>query len=440
MAAPPSIDRQTFLSYLRQSGLLSEEKLAQASRRHPDRKTGRDLALALIDDGTLTRFQTSRLLMGQTAGFTLGPYRLLDQVGRGGMGRVFKAEQLSLGRIVALKVLSPEVLQTERAVELFLHEIRAVGQLVHPNVVTAYDADQIDGRYFIVLEYVDGPNLDQLVRKQGRLSVGLACDYVRQAANGLQAAHQRGMLHRDLKPANLIVQRQGAAGDAPGLVKVSDFGLARLAVPLDGAAPRGTIYTKDNTVMGTPDYLSPEQSRDLHKTDVRSDLYSLGCTFYFLLTGEVPFPGGSQMDKLIRHATEQPRPIETFRGDVPADVRAVVARLMAKKPDERYRTPAELAAALQPYAVSGPTPWAPSRGRGLDYALDQLAQTPRRDQKAFDADGSDPELATMTAGDRPAGARAAGHEAFSSERLKVAVLVAVGAVLLFGLLVLALSR
>src|SRR5262249_46000823 len=222
-----------------------------------------------------------------------------------------------------------------------------------------------------------------------------ACDYVKQAANGLQSAHHLGMLHRDMKPANILVQRHGQEGDdSPGLVKISDFGLARLAQPYDNHAPRGTILTKENTVMGTPDYLSPEQSRDLHKTDIRSDLYSLGCTFYFLLTGSVPFPGGTQLDKLIRHATEKPKPISSFRSDVPAELAAIVEKLMAKKPEDRYQTPAELAAALQPYAVSGPTPWAPSRG--IPYALAAEAGS-TADERAYDAgEGSDADLAAIT--------------------------------------------
>ena len=305
MAASQSVDRQTFLSHLRSSGLVPEGTLRSASL--PDTNRGRLVARALVESGLLTRFQAERLLAGRTAGFLLGQYRILDQIGRGGMGRVFKAEHLTMQRIVALKVLSPGLVDNERAHELFLREVRAAAQLVYPNIVTAYDANQIDGRYFLVMEYVDGLNLDQLVRKQGPLSVGLACDYVRQVAIGLQRAHALGMVHRDIKPANILAQRHGVSEDSPGLVKISDFGLARLQTP--GAATHspnnaGTILTRDNTVMGTPDYLSPEQSRSLHKTDIRSDLYSLGCTFYFLLTGQVPFPGGNSLEKLIRHSTE----------------------------------------------------------------------------------------------------------------------------------------
>src|SRR5262249_38424540 len=157
---------------------------------------------------------------------------------------------------------------------------------------------EVGGRYYLVLEYVDGPNLDQLVRRQGPLPVGQACDYVRQVAHGLQAAHSLGMVHRDIKPANLMVQLRGLDGTASlGVVKISDFGLARLHVPGEEAETGATIVTRENTVMGTPDYLSPEQARSLHQTDIRSDLYSLGCTFYFLLTGEVPFPGGNTLEK-----------------------------------------------------------------------------------------------------------------------------------------------
>jgi serine/threonine-protein kinase len=368
---PPqrSVERPLFLAWVRQSGLIPEAQLVQVLRQLPQDIETRPLARALVERGLLTRFQAERLLMGRTAGFFLGQYRILEQIGRGGVGRVYKAEHRTMRRIVAIKVLAPDLLETDRAIDLFLREVRACAQLVHPNIVTAFDANETDGRYYLVLEYVEGPNLDQLVRKQGPLSVGLACDYIRQAALGLQCAHLQKMVHRDIKPANILVQRQGMDGEgSPGLVKISDFGLARLAVAPPAAgfqSSPGTIYTRDNTVMGTPDYLSPEQARNLHKVDIRSDLYSLGCTFYFLLTGQVPYPGGNTLDKLIRHGTEQPQPIENFRSDVPAPVLAIVRKLMAKYPNDRFQTPAELAAALEPFAVSGATPWAPTRPQAL---------------------------------------------------------------------------
>ena len=316
MPAPQQMDRRTFLAQVRQSGLLTDEELMKAEKHLPVSNRGRSIARNFIEKGLLTRFQAERLLVGRTAGFLLGQYRVLDQIGRGGMGRVFKAEHRTMGRIVALKVLAPDPLRTDRAQELFLHEVRAAAQLVHPNIVTAYDANEIDGRYFLVLEYVDGPNLEQLVRRQGPLPVGQACDYVRQIAVGLQCAHLLGMVHRDVKPANILVQRRGLNGDDVGLVKISDFGLARLSNP--NAADEfsdhpGTILTKDNTVSGTPDYLSPEQAQSLHKTDIRSDLYSVGCTFYFLLTGQVVFPGGGTLDKLIRHGAEKAADVRDAR-------------------------------------------------------------------------------------------------------------------------------
>jgi serine/threonine-protein kinase len=361
MKATSPTDRQPFLANLRQSGLVAEGRLEAVLRELPEDARGRAVARALVEAGLLTRFQAERLLMGRTTGFHLGPYRILEQIGRGGMGRVYKAEHRTMGRFVAVKVLASRLLKTDRALDLFQREVRASARLVHPNIVTAYDANEENGRHFLVLEFVDGPNLEQLVRRQGPLTIGQACDYILQTARGLQAADAHGMVHRDVKPANILVQRRGPDDDAPGLVKISDFGLARLQAPDDPASPdagAGTIYAKENTVMGTPDYLSPEQARDLHRADIRSDLYSLGCTFYFLLSGQVPFPGGSALDKLIRHNSENPAPLSEFRNDVPAEVEAIVRKLMARRPADRFQTPAELAAALGPFAVSGPIPWA----------------------------------------------------------------------------------
>jgi serine/threonine-protein kinase len=364
MTAPQrQVDRATFLAGVRQSGLLTRAQVSALPLLLPETPKARTVARALVERGFLTRFQAERILVGRTAGFLLGQYKILDQLGRGGMGRVFKAEHRTMGRIVALKVLSPGLIDTERAQELFLREVRAAARLIHPNIVTAYDANEVNRRFYLVLEYVDGPNLDQLVKAQGPLAVGLACDYIRQAAQGLQCAHALGMVHRDIKPANILVQRRGADDSTPGLVKISDFGLARLHTP-EGAGPNltqhaGTIMTRDNTVMGTPDYLSPEQARCLHKTDIRSDIYSLGCTFYCLLTGQVPFPGGNSLEKLIRHTTEQPAVLAKFRNDVPAEVQNILNKMTAKHPAQRYQTPAELATALEPFAVSGAIPWAP---------------------------------------------------------------------------------
>jgi serine/threonine protein kinase len=428
MAVPPPTDRSTFLANLRQSGLVSTAQLAAVLPRLPDSPRGRVVARALVEQGLLTRFQAEQLLAGRTHGFFLDQYRILEQLGQGGMGRVFKAEHRSLGRVVALKVLSPSLVKTGRAEELFLREVLAIGQLVHPNIVTAFDAGQVNGRYFLVLEYVNGPNLDQLVSNKGPLPVGQACDYLRQVALGLHYAHQMGLVHRDIKPANLLLQ-QGGVGQGPsGVVKISDFGLARLneTDPL-ATGPLGTILVKANTVLGTPDFLSPEQARDVHKTDIRSDLYSLGCTFYYLLTGTVPFPGGSTLEKLVRHSTEPATPVEHYRRDVPPAVLAILNKLMAKKPADRFQTPAELADALTPFAVSSPAAWS-GQHRVVPFE-DELA-TPVDPIEAE----SDALLATMDPGTSPtpvSGTRLRGERLrpdAEKRRWRLALFTAVGIV------------
>jgi serine/threonine-protein kinase len=369
MPSPSSITCDVFLANLRQSRLLTDDEMSAVEKEAGSIEHGKPLARSLVDRGVLTRFQAEQLLAGRTNGFNLGQYVVLDQLGAGGMGRVFKARHRHMGRVVALKVLSSKLVKTDRAQELFQREARAAARLLHPNIVAAYDFNHVGSRYFLVMEYVNGPNLEQLVRKEGPLAIGLACDFIRQAASGLQCAFSMGMVHRDIKPANLLLHRPQDGQPAQGVIKLTDFGLARLSETSStaGADGAGTLLIRENSVMGTPDYLSPEQARDLHNTDIRSDLYSLGCTFYFLLTGCVPFPGGSTLEKLVRHGVQEPTPVEHLRLDVPQAIVGIIQKLMAKDPAARFQTPAELADALAPYAVSGPANW--SDPRRSDAAL-----------------------------------------------------------------------
>src|SRR5262249_21557893 len=220
---------------------------------------------------------------------------------------------------------------------------------LHPNVAIAHDADQEGDTHFFVMEYIEGEDLSRLVKRSGALPVGRACDYIRQAALGLQHAHERGLVHRDIKPSNLMLTK--AQGLQPlGLVKVLDLGLALLSLP----GEEGDALTREGSVMGTPDFMAPEQASDSHGVDIRSDLYSLGCTLYFLLTARVPFPGGSPLDKLVRHVSEEPAPVQSLRGDLPPELAAIVGRLMAKSPADRFQSPIELANALAHFAVQGP--------------------------------------------------------------------------------------
>jgi serine/threonine-protein kinase len=367
MAAAPHLDRKTFLKNLRRSGLLTAGQLAAVADRLPLTERGRPVARALVEIGLLTRFQATQLINGRTSGFFLGQYRILDQIGQGGMGRVFKAEHRTLSRLVAIKVLAPRLLRTARAQELFLREVRAAGRLLHPNIVTAFDANQEGQRTYLVMEYVDGPNLHQLVRRHGPLLIAQACEYVRQVAQGLHYAHQKGMVHRDIKPANLLLQSETLTGPTGQLVvtptvKISDFGLALLNEPgAKGGEPQDDEEPRN--LMGTPDYVAPEQARDVQAADSRSDLYSLGCTFFHLLSGRVPFVGETALEKLVRHATEDAPLVERLRPEVPPAVAAVVRRLMAKRPEDRFATAAEVAAALAPFCgfapISGPV-WLPS--------------------------------------------------------------------------------
>ena len=333
----PQLDARSFIENVVASGLMTRDEATRALKGMPETDRGKVVARYLVKNDYLTRFQAERLLWGKTDGFHLGQYRILDELGRGGMGRVFKAMHQTMGRQVALKVLAPDLTKTDRAKELFRREVRAAAKLNHPNIVTAYDANQAGDRCFLAMEFVDGPNLSQLVKEKGRLGIEEACEYIRQAALGLAYAHGLGLVHRDVKPANLLVQK----GSGGPLVKILDFGLAQVTMGEDATAESAATGT--HSVLGTPDYISPEQARNHKAVDGRSDLYSLGCTFYYLLTGQVPFPGGTALEKIVRHNAEAPAAVQSLRPEVPEPISVIVHKLLAKNPKWRHQSAAELA-------------------------------------------------------------------------------------------------
>jgi serine/threonine protein kinase len=276
--------------------------------------------------------------------------RILGKIGQGGMGTVYLAEQSLLGhqRQVALKVINQAFLSDPDILRRFLAEVAAVSQLSHPNIVTVYDADQTGEHHFLVMEYVDGISLSGLLKQNGPLPIGQACQYARQVALGLQHANEKGLVHRDIKPSNLMLTRNGQ-------VKILDFGLARL----QGRQP-GTDTTRTGACMGTPDYQAPEQARDAGRVDIRADLYSLGATLYCLLAGQPPFVAESAWDVMLAHAQSEPEPVQRFRPEVPAALSAVVAKMLAKQPEQRYQTPEEVSQALLPFCTQEPGDTGPS--------------------------------------------------------------------------------
>jgi serine/threonine-protein kinase len=336
---------------LREARVLSPGQLDEVTRTLQAQFTdSRALAGELLGRGWLSAYQVNQLLQGRGAELVLGPYMLLERLGEGGMGQVFKARHQIMDRVVALKVIRKERLAHPDAVDRFHREIRLAAQLDHPHLVRAHDASQVGDTHFLVMEFAEGSDLQRLVRKSGPLPVPLACGYVRQAALGLQHAAERGLVHRDIKPSNLQVTAQGT------VVKILDMGLARSQTP-EGAAAGVPDLTQTQTVLGTPDYIAPEQIADPRRVDTRADIYSLGCTFYFMLAGRPPFPDGAWEEKLVCHRKVEPQPIEQLRPDVPAALGAILRKMMAKRPEDRYPTPAAVADALAPFCqVTVPLP------------------------------------------------------------------------------------
>ena len=285
MSVPSSVEE--LLQLIRKSGMIDESKLAtyiqrrQAGRGMPD--DPREASEAMVVDGLLTAFQAEQFLLGKWRGFTIGKYKLLERVGVGGMGQVFLCEHMFMKRRVAIKVLPPAKAEQPAALGRFYREARAAGSLEHPNIVRTHDIDQDGNLHFIVMEYVDGANLLDIVKKFGPLDLGRSVHYIRQVALGLDFAFRGGIIHRDIKPGNILIDRQGAT-------KLLDLGLARF---YKDTTDMLTVKYDDKIVLGTADYVAPEQVANSHAVDVRADIYALGASFYFVLAGHPPFPNGT---------------------------------------------------------------------------------------------------------------------------------------------------
>jgi eukaryotic-like serine/threonine-protein kinase len=356
---PPADSTAEFLRAIEETGFLAADQFLAlkgwAQLKHPDTQ---EIARELNKRGWLTGFQIKEIFRGRGKALGVGPYRILDLVGEGGMGRVFRALHTRLGREVALKVIRREKLANPLTVRRFRQEIQAVAHLSHPNVVLAFDADEAGGDHYLAMEYVDGVDLTKLVRERGPLPVSVACDYVRQAALGLQHAYERGLVHRDVKPSNMIAAKNGQ-------VKVLDLGLAML-----NEAPGGenaTRVTQEGFVIGTPDFLAPEQAQNPLHVDTRADIYALGATLYYLLTGKVPYEGANPTEKLMKHVSEPPPSLLRRVPTAPPQLDQLIKWMMAKDPKARPQTPLQAAGALAafvPGAAAGayqpPAPYPPA--------------------------------------------------------------------------------
>ena len=336
---------ESFLQVVRQSGLIDKEQLQKLldeyEARGVDVKKAQSIADALVSGEVITRWQADKLLAGKHKGFSLGKYKLLDLLGKGGMSSVYLAEHVLMKRRCAIKVLPGKRVHDSSYLARFHREAQAVASVDHPNIVRAYDVDCAQDRdseiHFLVMEYVNGQSLQELIIRNGPADYADAVEYIRQAAEGLEHAHRAGLVHRDIKPANLLI-------DTNGIIKLLDMGLARF---FDDRDENPLTVAHDEKVLGTADYLAPEQALDSHWVDARADIYSLGCSLQFLLTGNPPYTEGSLTQRLMWHQTKPFPPLTDSRIDCPASLSMLLNKMVEKKPEDRYQSAAAVAEACR---------------------------------------------------------------------------------------------
>lgn len=340
-----------FFRTLKASGLLPAACVEELERRAGTLPFAA-FQRAILDEGLLTEYQLTRVLDGNGRGLAIGQYRILGELGRGGCGLVYKARHALMDRVVAIKVVGKDLANSTYARDMFVREVIASTRLNHPNIAGAYHADEYDGQVFFVLEFVDGPTLQAVIEAGGPVSVPLACTLLLETAQALQHAHELGIVHRDIKPANIMLPglNRSSGGSATATVKVVDFGLARIGA---GDAINRTIPCHDGALVGTPAFMAPEQINNVHAVDIRSDLYSLGCTIYHAIVGRQPFNGCSTEATLYLHLHEEATPVRDLRPQIPAGLAGIVHRLMEKEPAKRFQTPAELLEAVNDFILSG---------------------------------------------------------------------------------------
>ena len=313
-----------------------------------------------VKEDLLTDWHVEKLLSGKYKGFFLGKYKLLGHIGTGGMSSVYLAQHMRMGDKRAIKVLPKSRVRDATYLARFQLEAKAIASLNHPNIVLAYDIDNEDDVHYIVMEYVDGVDLQQLVKRDGPVDFSTAADMIAQAARGLHHAHSKGVIHRDVKPANLLIDNEGS-------VRLLDMGLALVSSGDDESL---TVANNEN-VLGTADYLAPEQALNSHQVDHRADIYGLGCTLYFLLTGKPPFSDGTLAQRIAKHQSEMPTPIRQLRPDCPGELEGICVKMIQKEPRYRYQSAQEVAETLEKFAALVPKGAKVTAGLGASPEFDE---------------------------------------------------------------------